>query len=700
MKIRNETFEIRGAAIDGVNPLPAFRARKFAVSKHTEDFPETLKEGLAHVAKPLPYLVQDRYSRRREVLKLKSFVLENEYLIARFLPEYGGRLHSLYDKKAGRDLLFTNPVIQPGNLAIRNAWLSGGIEWNIGNFGHTYTTCSSVYAAVLTAPDGNEFLRIYEFERNKSIFWQVDFHLPDGSPYLISHVRMINPFDRNTTTYWWSNIAVPTDEHTRVIASNKNVISFVGGQMKLDTLPVVTAFDDTDVTYPNNAPFAFDYFIQKNEDGESTWEAAAYDDGLVFYERSTAPLYYKKLFCWGNTDSGRHWQEFLSDGPGTGYYAELQAGIAPSQLHDKLLPAKSKYEWTQVFGGVKLEADKLFGDYIAACDYFDASLADIITKEGIEALDRKLAPLADIPVKEENLFCRGTGFGALEVMRMEKDGDGIAPASMLFPMDSIGKTEAPYKTLLETGRLPEKSPKDIPDSYMISYKWIPRLRAAAEKKDASWCELLHYGVAVYEYQNTSVYLNESFDEKEDAEQTRIAKAAFEASVEKTENVWALRNLAMIARHNDDHEAAVNYYDKALSVEGVYGDYALASEYLLYLVSLEKFEKAYKLYESLPENLKAKDRIRITTAKAAIKTGQYGFIESFLNEEHYDIQEGETTPTDVWFEYNARKLLEKEGITDPDKETLDKYIDRVWDECPPDPKIDFRMVKSRNNRYRI
>jgi hypothetical protein len=247
--------------------------------------------------------------------------------------------------------------------------------------------------------------------------------------------------------------------------------------MQKDTLPNVTAFKDTDVTYPNNAPYAFDYFIQKNEDGESTWEAAAYDDGLVFYERSTAPLYYKKLFCWGNTDSGRHWQEFLSDGKGTGYYAELQAGIAPSQLHDKKLPAHSKYEWTQVFGGVRLEADRLFGDYIDACDYFDRSLNGILTAEGIEALNEKLIPLADMPVTEDKIFCRGTGFGALEIKRMAKDGDAEAPVSMLFPESTIGKIEKPWLALLEDGRLPSSDVKSVPDSYMVSPKWIKRLKA-------------------------------------------------------------------------------------------------------------------------------------------------------------------------------------------------------------------------------
>ena len=40
-----------------------------------------------------------------------------------------------------------NPVFQPGNLAIRNAWFSGGVEWNMGIRGHSVYTCSPVFAA-------------------------------------------------------------------------------------------------------------------------------------------------------------------------------------------------------------------------------------------------------------------------------------------------------------------------------------------------------------------------------------------------------------------------------------------------------------------------------------------------------------------------------------------------------------------------
>jgi hypothetical protein len=579
MKIVTEIFEIPGAPLEGVNPLPKFRTRKPNEIKTDENFPDFLKVDGAFQTKVLPYLTQDRYSRRRDKLKLKSVVLENDYLSARFLPELGGRLHSLYDKVLKRELLFTNPVIQPGNLAIRNAWLSGGIEWNIGTFGHTYTTCDNVYSAILQDGEGNDFLRIYEFERNKSIFWQVDFHLPDTSRELICHVRMVNPFDKATTTYWWSNIAVPTDTKTRVLASNKKVISFFKGECKYETLPFIDAVPGIDVTYPENAPRAFDYFIQKDKEGESTWEAAAYDGGELFFERSTAPLYYKKLFVWGNHRAGRHWQEFLSDGVGTGYYAELQAGIAPSQLHDKRLPKNSFYEWTQVFGGIRLDAEKLFGDYELACDYFDGSLNTVITAEGIDALNERLKPLAEMPVTEENIVTLGTGFGALEIKRMEKDGDGVPPVSMLFPESTLGKTEAPWLKLLSEGRLPDFDTKAIPDSYMVSPKWLKRLKAAAEAPDASWAELMHYGVAVYEYQNTGVYLNDSFNEQEQNKQTEIAKDAFERSCAKKENVWALRNLAILSSNTGDKEYAETCYDKALTTEGAFDDYALASEYL-------------------------------------------------------------------------------------------------------------------------
>ena len=44
---------------------------------------------------------------------------------------------------------------QPANLALRNAWISGGVEWNIGTRGHSPTTMDTLHAASVDGPDGD-----------------------------------------------------------------------------------------------------------------------------------------------------------------------------------------------------------------------------------------------------------------------------------------------------------------------------------------------------------------------------------------------------------------------------------------------------------------------------------------------------------------------------------------------------------------
>ena len=699
MKIKNEIFEIPGAPLEGMSPLPAFRRHGPVSAGTTERFPQKLKETLGCDNKVLPYLMQDRYSRKRLPLKLRSFVLENRYLKARFLPEYGGRLHSLYDKINGEDLLFVNPVIQPGNLAIRNAWLSGGIEWNIGNIGHTYTTCDNVFAAILQDPDGNDFLRIYEFERLKSIFWQVDFHLPDDSPYLITHVKMFNPFDEDTTTYWWSNVAVNDTGKTRVLSSGKNVISLTGS-CDYEVLPNIDAMPGVDVTYPSRATRSFDYFIQENYEGESTWEAAAYENGLVFYERSTAPLYYKKMFTWGKHRAGKRWQEFLSDGEGMGYYAEIQAGIAPSQMHDKILPAKGIYEWTQVFGGLKLEPDGLFcEDFGRACDYFGENLGKILTEEGIKALNEKLLPIASQSVSADDIVHMGSGFGAVEEMRMRIQGDGQVPTSMCFPKASIKKEQYPWVHLLENGVLPHENVRSLPDSYMIGKRWIPLMRESVAREE-NWYSLYQLGTAVYEVADLTKPANSAYDPEEDRRQTEEARSLWLRSVELEPNVWAYRNLAILARCANDKEEAERYYDLALGCEGVFDDFALASEYLNVLTAWRKFEKAWALFESLPDSCRRIDRIRIAAARSALKLDRLDWLDGFFREEHHDIREGECSLTDLWFEFCARRMARERGVDVNDEAAMQLLIDEAWDSCPPDPSIDFRMSFDKNLKYRI
>ena len=698
-----ETIKIiNGAPLEGVNPLPKFRGRKPNVPKTGEGFPKELKETLGCHTKTLPYTVQDRYSRKRIPLRLKCITLENEYLRAEFLPEYGGRLYSLFDKENGVDLVMRNPVIQPANLAIRNAWLSGGIEWNIGSIGHTVTTCDNVFCARLKDGKGNDFIRIYEFERMKSVFWQADFHLPEGSKHLTVHVRAVNPYDTDTTTYWWSNVAAVDEGGTRVIASGENIISFVGGDMHFERLPYIDAMPNADVSYPSNATRSFDYFIQPNYPEECTWEAAAFPDGMTLYERSTPPLSCKKMFCWGNHHAGKHWQEFLSDGEGTGYYVEIQAGIAPSQLHDRILRAHETVEWTQCFGGVKGDREKLHGpNYYAARDYLGAVIDERVSAANITALNEELKKAADITVTEKDLLHLGSGFGAAELMRMEKDGDVNPPKSMIFPRFTAGKEEYPWIYLIENGILPDENERFYTPSFNVSDKWIKHIKNSFEQEGGkTWYSLMQYGIAVYDgVDNTKTAANAYSDEDRDR-RTEEAEKAWKASIALRPTAIVYRNLAVLEEQRGNKAQAENYYDLALSCEGAFDDFALCAEFMGILLKCGKYEKIWNIYESLPENCKNADRVRIFTASAAVKLDKFEYLTEFFGEEHFDIREGENSLTDVWFEFCARRMAKERGITDLPPEKMDELIDEAWQTCPPDPRIDFRMSFNRTTKYRV
>src|SRR5687768_1514077 len=210
-------FTLSAANLGGENPLTPLRPYETAsaagipIQRGDGDYPDRGDE-----ASILPYRLQDQYDRNLQPRTFTSAVLENEYLRATFVLALGGRMWSLFDKRAGRELLSSNPVFQPANFAARDAWFTGGVEWNIGIIGHCPLTCSPLFAARVAGDDGQPVLRLYEFERIRRVVFQVDCWLPaasavespDRSHFLMVRVRIQNPNHHAVPMYWWSNIGV------------------------------------------------------------------------------------------------------------------------------------------------------------------------------------------------------------------------------------------------------------------------------------------------------------------------------------------------------------------------------------------------------------------------------------------------------------------------------------------------------------
>lgn len=158
-------------------------------------------------------------------------MLENDYLKAVFLPEYGGRLWELWDKKKGRDLLYTNDVLQFRNLAVRNAWFSGGVGWNLGVIGHTPLTTEQMYVAKTEMESGVPVLRMYEYERIRGVVYQMDFWLEEDGRFLNCRMRIVNESADVIPMYWWSNIAVPEFEDGRIVVPARRAYTNRDGEV-------------------------------------------------------------------------------------------------------------------------------------------------------------------------------------------------------------------------------------------------------------------------------------------------------------------------------------------------------------------------------------------------------------------------------------------------------------------------------------
>ena len=673
MQIYTSDLDIEGSLLKGENPLPIFRDRQkdkqiISDGTLTEESMENI--GYEIGLRLLPYKLQDRYDRNKTIIKLNTVVIENDKIKAVFLCEYGARLYSMQDKETGKDILFKNPVFQVANLAARNAWFSGGIEWNVSQFGHSLQTCEPLFFSIVKDKDNKEFLRVYEFERTKRIYYQMDFRLIDGDKNLYVYVKIINDDDYKKPMYWWTNIAVREEKNIRVFSATDDIVYIypdsVGstensikkfGASKLPKTPFVK-----DGSYPLNFEYSSEYFFQTSKETVSPWEAAVYNDGFMFFERSTNKLRYRKMFCWGNLRGGRKWESFLSKG-NEGEYIELQAGIMPTQVNGFDMEANSIIEFIQAFSFdyLKDNYDDIFAeDYSKAREKVESIVNKNMDENHLNNLIKKYSEESDLEISD--ILFYGKGWGALEDIRRDKYNLNKSPKSLKFPKDSIKEACMPWLNLLEKGYLDELECEETPISYMLDFK---DLLESCENKNAA--VLIHLGIIYYE----------NFIEDK-------ALELWLKSIDIKPTAIAYRNISVYYKNKKDYEKALYYMEKSIDIfENKEMDEAFLVEYFYLLDLLKKYDKIIQLYEKYGYY----EKTAIYAARSYLALKQYEKLEKIFNMEQITIREGENYILDVYFEYIAKLKSEKDGI-----EFNDELIKQLRKEAEAPENLDFRMVK--------
>lgn len=618
-----EKISIPGAHLGRDNCLPDIETNSYIhASIHVDD--SVCEEdrrliGQGMISTTIPYLTQDGYDRSREIQHFDGAILENDYLKAVFIPALGGRLWSLYDKKAGRELLYVNTVFQPGNLGLRNAWFSGGVEWNVGIKGHNPLTCSPLFAQSCRNSHGEPVLKMYEYERIRGIVYTLCVSL--NADVLLVHTTIENREQKDKYMYWWSNIAVDETPKTRVLAPAKDSLFcyYENGSYTLTT-GTLPESNGNDVTYPSQATRSRDFFFKIPQD-EKKWVAAVKEDGYGLAQFSDDFLVGRKLFVWGQGAGGRHWNEWLSDNPKP--YIEIQAGALHTQLEHFIMPANSTIDWTEGYTAIQGDPLCLHGtDWAAACDEVGSRLKDKYTY---------LPSAAEKLSAEKPPHYLGSGWGALENMVRAQP---ISTLSSFVP-ESLNEEQADWLYLLDNGRLPVHNIQQPIMSYVCGKFWMDRLEKQ-DKKD--WYCYYHLGILCYA-----------------AGMEKEAEQYFIQSVEDCENPWALRSLAQLAKKNKRLHAVSEYMLRAITIKNDY--LPLLTECAYALIAEERYGLWVSIYQSLQPQLKDSGRLRLLLALCYIRQKEIDKAEAILNKSLvvYDIKEGEYSLLECWIELKRIRI---------------------------------------------
>ncbi len=656
-------YPIPAATLGKENPLPDIKNISYihAQIEATKAIPERLTTYIDKGMVPtmLPYTQQDNYDRSRTERLFKAVILENSYLKAVFLPQLGGRLWSLWDKAGQRELLYRNPVFQPGNLALRNAWFSGGVEFNVSIKGHHPLTCSDMFARHITMADGTPGVRIYEYERIRGTAYGFDAWLPEDSRMLYIRPRIENTTGHEVWTYWWSNIAVPYTDGMRVIVpADRTFINYAVDDHYYLVFSDVPVSRGVDISHPKNVKISQDFFFFI-PDRKPKWIAAVDENGSGLVQCSTRELKGRKLFVWGDSAGGDNWKNFLSDGKNDGY-VEIQAGLARTQLEHLPLPADKTYTWVEAYGAVSGDPKRLHGDWK------DARAAVEEPLEGVFSTLPAMKRMKALP--GEMIHC-GSGWGTLENMRRMADGEALLSSVFAFPENALDEKQLPWLSLLQKGSLEGVDPMAEPSGYLVDPGWRARLERSMESgHGCNWFSWMHLGLMRYT-----------------AGDIDGARMAFEESLKLTESPWVLRNLSMLyANELGEMPQALAYMERCL--ERKRDCRWLWLDMAVLCLKAERFQRWTELYSSMPNEFQAEGRLKLYMAMALIRLDRLEEAAGYLNPglEVPDIKEGERLITEGWFSLYGGIISKRTGITDPAE--LRKMVEEEY----PLGKLDFRM----------
>jgi hypothetical protein len=319
-------------------------------------------------------------------------------------PALGGRILGLADKQVGRELLWQPAAFQFAPIGLPGAWLLGGIEFNAFRFGHSVQGMMRVRTERVQLAGGPVGLRWGAVDELLECEWSVV--LTPLSHGVAVQVTLQNHSDRPQPGYWWTNIAVPAGQGTRLFYHPGPVLHH-GCDMGMvyEQWPRLNGSDWQ--YWQNHSGIISAYWPEYGSDffgyappGEG-WAMVHQADRRVCRGR--------KLWSVGSGHDADVWMDRVGDSSAESY-CEIQSGRLPTQLEADLLAPASRTTWVEFFTTIRcpiaIDAAAAFKEFERGAastlrqleaDFWRVSQAEVIVEEDPRlALSRKvvLAPSA------------------------------------------------------------------------------------------------------------------------------------------------------------------------------------------------------------------------------------------------------------------------------------------------------------------
>jgi hypothetical protein len=346
-------------------------------------------------------------------------------------------------------------------------------------------------------------------------------------------------------------------------------------------------------------PRAVDFFFEPLA-GERPWIASVDADGNGVVQASTERLQGRKLFVWGEGTGGQRWQEWLSPGLQGHGYAEIQAGLARTQLEHLKLPAATSWHWLEAYGRLSIDPEIAHTEWRAARTGTSDVLRPLLDQLGDR--EQEWLTVAGAPPAER--LAVGSGWGALELART----GWTVSAGTPFTEDTMTSRERAWLPLLD-GRLPAAD--SVPDGTLVAWKDL------LEKAEDNWLVWYHRGVARHHAGDID--------------------GAIDAWLRAGDNPWALRNLGFVT-------GELSYYERAV---GLLPDLVELVVEAVGVALAVDVDRAGRLLGKAPDD----PRIRLLRIRHALHSGDPQTARDLLADgiQLPTVREGANPLADLWVE---------------------------------------------------